>query len=95
MHQTCTRVIIIMRQCIQNIANHLKAFQDYEQMEERADVLILIKLPKKIALNFEEQKNVVDALLLADKNSISITKGISYQMTLSGDRSHSSPTRNL
>jgi hypothetical protein len=56
-----------MGQCTQNVINHLKALQDYERMEEGADVL-LVKLLKKIVFNFEEQKNVVDALLSADEN---------------------------
>jgi len=59
---------IILGQCTQNVINHLKAMQDYERMEEEADVLLLVKLLKKIVFNFEEQKNVVDALLSADEN---------------------------
>ena len=59
---------IIMGQCTQNVINHLKALHDYEQMEEEADVLLLVKLLKKIVFNFEEQKNVVDALLSTDEN---------------------------
>ena len=46
----------------------MKALQDYEQMEEEADILLLVKLLKKIVINFEEQKNVVDALLYANEN---------------------------
>jgi hypothetical protein len=37
-------------------------------MKERVVGLLLIMLLKKIVLNFEEQKNVVDALLSSDKN---------------------------
>jgi hypothetical protein len=59
---------IILGKCTQNAINHLKALQDYEQIEEEADVLLLVKLLKKIVFNFEEQKNVVDALLSADEN---------------------------
>jgi len=39
-----------------------------EQMKEEADVLLLVKLLKKIVFNFEEQKNVVEAMLSADEN---------------------------
>ena len=46
----------------------MKALQDYEQSEERANLLLLIKLLKKIVFNFEEHKNAVDALLSADEN---------------------------
>ena len=44
---------IKMGQCTQNVINHLKALQDFEQMEEEADVLLLIKLLKNIVFNFE------------------------------------------
>jgi hypothetical protein len=37
-------------------------------MEEKAGVLLLIMLVKKIVFNFEKQKNVVDALLSVDEN---------------------------
>ena len=37
-------------------------------MKEEADVRLLVKLLKKIVFNFEEQKNVVEAMLSADEN---------------------------
>lgn len=42
--------------------------QEYEEMEDSADVLLLVKRLKKIVYNFEDQKNVPDALLAADAN---------------------------
>lgn len=52
----------------QNVVNKLKVVQEYKEMEDAADVLFLVKLLKTIVYNFEEQKNVVDALFAVDSN---------------------------
>ncbi len=70
-----------MGQCTQNV-NHLKALQDYEQVEEKAAVLLLIKLLNKIAFNFEEQKNMVDGLLSVNENFHNYSQGNTHTTEL-------------
>ena len=59
---------LILGQCTQNMLANLKALNEFEQFDEDADMLALLKGVKSLVFNFEVTKSLPDALVMALKN---------------------------
>ena len=58
---------LVLGQCIQNMLANLKALKEFEQFDDDADLLALLKGMKSLVFNFEVTKSLPDALAMTLK----------------------------